>query len=517
MKSKFCKKRFAIRLRILMAVSFLICMNGYAQNNAIGIFDGQTDIGSPARTGNAAYDEKSQHYIIEGSGVNMWFNHDQFHFVWKKMKGDFILRTNASFIGKGVEAHRKFGWMVRSSLDSSSAHVNVVVHGDGLTSLQFRKQAGATTEEIKSVLTAADVVQLERRGNIYIMSVARNGELFVTQQLADIDLGDEVYVGLFVCSHNPAVSEKAIFSNVRIVVPAKTDFVPYKDYIGSSIEILDIENNNSSIIYQSHRSLQAPNWMKDGGSLLYNSEGLLYKFNLATAQPSLLNTGSAKNNNNDHVISFDGKMLAISNHSAEFKDGSMGYVLPITGGEPKRITETAPSYMHGWSPDGKDIAYTAERKNEFDIYKINSSGGKEIRLTTAPGLDDGPEYSPDGKYIYFNSVRSGMMQIWRMKPDGSNQEQMTNDSLNNWFPHISPDGKWIVFISFNKDVKPDDHPFYKQVYLRLMPASGGTSRVIAYVYGGQGTINTPSWSPDGKQIAFVSNSQLLYSIFPIAN
>jgi Tol biopolymer transport system component len=214
------------------------------------------------------------------------------------------------------------------------------------------------------------------------------------------------------------------------------------------------------------------------------------------------------------VLSFDGKWLAVSNGE---KYGSIGYVVPVDGGEARKITPTGPSYMHGWSPDGKDIVFCGDRNGEFDVYKIPSAGGKEVRLTTAPGLDDGPEYTPDGKYIYFCSVRTGLMQVWRMKPDGSEQTQITNDDYDNWFPHVSPDGKWIVFITFNKDeVAPGDHPFYKHVYLRVMPVGGGPIKVVAYLYGGQGTINTPSWSPDSKHIAFVSNTKLLFPVFPIA-
>jgi Tol biopolymer transport system component len=188
------------------------------------------------------------------------------------------------------------------------------------------------------------------------------------------------------------------------------------------------------------------------------------------------------------------------------------YTVPVGGGTPRRITTRGPSYLHGWSPDGRFLVYTAERGGDFDVYRISAEGGDETRLTSAPGLDDGPEYSPDGKYIYFNSARSGTMQIWRMRADGSAQEQLTSDQYNNWFPHVSPDGQWIVFLSFMKDVAPSDHPFYKQVYLRLMPAGrderGATARVVGYVYGGQGTINVPSWAPDSRRVAFVSNSDV---------
>ncbi|MDB5007137.1 MAG: translocation protein TolB [Mucilaginibacter sp.] len=502
-------------LFFLLCVAFLFNQKLFAQTGAIGLFDDQQDIGKVKHTGSGTYDAKLQEYNLIGSGTNVWATHDEFHFMWKRMKGDFILRTNIAFIGKGVEEHRKVGWMIRSSLDTNAKHISAVVHGAGLTSLQYRKTTGGVTEEKKFELTSADVIQLERKGNTYTMSVARKGDMFVSQEVSDIDLGDDVYVGIFICAHNPDVVEKAVFNNVRIVVPAPASLVPYRQYLGSSIEILDLATQNSRIIYQSPKSLQAPNWMKDGKRLLYNSDGLLYTFDLKSNTPTVLNTGSAIHNNNDHVMSFDGKLLAIS--SSDKTGSSIGWVLPVTGGEPRRLTPIGPSYMHGFSPDGKYIVFCGSRNNEYDVYRIPATGGPEVRLTTAPGLDDGPEYSPDGKYIYFNSVRSGLMQVWRMKADGSEQTQLTSDDYDNWFPHISPDGKWIEFITFLKnEVSPGDHPFYKHVYLRVMPVGGGPAKVIAYLYGGQGTINTPSWAPDSKHLAFVSNSSLLFPLFPIA-
>jgi TolB protein len=277
-------------------------------------------------------------------------------------------------------------------------------------------------------------------------------------------------------------------------------------FLGSNIETMEVMNGNRLIIYTDTGSLQAPNWTPDNKALIYNTnKGLMYRFDFNTKTPAVINTGTVKNNNNDHVLSFDGKMLGLSSSVQEL-GGSIIYTVPVTGGTPKQITPKGPSYLHGWSPDGKFLVFTGQRNNEFDIYKLPANGGPEVRLTTAAGLDDGPEYSPDGNYVYFNSVRSGLMQLWRMKPDGSNQEQLTFDEYNNWFPHISPDGKWIAFVTFMKDIDPNDHPFYKQVYLRLMPANGGKPKVIGYLYGGQGSMNTPSWSPDSKKIAFISNS-----------
>ncbi len=241
------------------------------------------------------------------------------------------------------------------------------------------------------------------------------------------------------------------------------------------------------------------------GAFIFNQDGRILRLPVTGGKPTTVDTGFAVRCNNDHGISPDGKLLAISDQSQGDHQSTI-YILPLSGGTPRRVTQKSPSYWHGWSPDGKTVAYPGQRNGEFDIYTISTEGGEETQLTTAKGLDDGPEYSPDGKYIYFNSVRTGRMQIWRMHPDGSAQEQVTSDDLNNWFPHISPDGKWLVFLSYGKEV--EGHPENKDVTLRIMPLDGdkigGKIEILAKLFGGQGTINVPSWSPDSKQLAFVS-------------
>jgi TolB protein len=499
------------RILTFIALLSLFTITLYAQQGQLGLFDSQADIGEHTKPGSGVYISQNDQYVISGAGYNVWFDHDEFHYVYKRIKGDFILYTRAEFVGwNGVEDHRKLGWMVRKSLDGNSAQVNAVEHGDGLTSLQYRRTAGAATEEVRSKINHANIIQLERKGNTYTMRAAKYGESFVTEEVTNLDLGDEVYIGLFVGSHNPDVTETGVFKDVRITVP----FAGVADQrtqmtLGSNLEIMEVATGNREIIYKVPYSIQAPNWAPDNKSLIFNdSKGLMYTFDLKNRKTTPLNTGDIKNNNNDHVLSFDGKMLGLSSTVKEL-GGSIIYTLPVTGGKPKQITPKGPSYLHGWSPDGKSLVFCGERDGEFDVYRVSVNGGPETRLTTSKGLDDGPEYTPDGKFIYFNSVRSGLMQIWRMNPDGSNQTQVTNDDYNNWFAHISPDGKWMVFLSFLKDeVEPGIHPPYKHVYIRLLPVAGGKPKVLAYLYGGQGSINTPSWSPDGKHIAFISNSNM---------
>jgi Tol biopolymer transport system component len=289
----------------------------------------------------------------------------------------------------------------------------------------------------------------------------------------------------------------------------------------STLEVyLDTGNRDRRVVltetHPNGQRLEAPNWLPDGKTLMYNFGGRLYKVPAVLPSPEPMNVkvvpeavdiGSLRSLNNDHVLSFDGKTLGVSGGGG----GSSIYTLPMnaTNPTPTRVTTNTPSYLHGWSPDGKTLVYAATRTanantGNWDIYAIPSTGGEEKRLTTDPAREDGPEYSPDGQYIYFNSSRTGHMQIWRMRPDGSEQEQITKDEQNDWFPHLSPNGQKMVFISYGKSVKADDHDSITDVQLRLMNLSTGQITTIAKVFGGQGTINVPSWSPDGRYFAFVS-------------
>ena len=277
--------------------------------------------------------------------------------------------------------------------------------------------------------------------------------------------------------------------------------------VTSILEIMDTRTGERSVVREFPFLIEAPNWTRDGKWLIYNHNGQIYRIRAkGKGEPSTIDTGCAQECNNDHVLSADGKGLAISSGYPGM-GGSYLFVLPLRGGQPRLVSPLSPSYLHGWSPDGKMLAYCAFRdKEEGDIYTIATEGGKERRLTDAPGLDDGPEYAPDGQHIWFNSVRTGLMQVWRMKTDGSEQTQMTFDTQRNaWFPHVSPDGKWVVYLTYHKgDLEPNQHLANKNVELWLMPSEGGEPKRIAEIFGGQGTINTNSWAPDSHRIAFVS-------------
>jgi len=502
---------------LLVLICCFIISNVKAQDPSTGIFGSSADIGNPKNRGSSVYNKTDQSYTLKGSGYNIWFTRDELHYLYNKIKGDFILTANFSFVGKGVEPHRKTGWMLRATEDDDSPHISAVVHGDGLTLMQWRDFKGDSMKDPEDQIFAKgssyEVIQIERAGKIIIMRAAHPGKpLEEIGSYEMTNLPDEIMAGLFVCSHNPDVTEEAKIWNVRIDKPVSDDYNPGKEgYLGCRLETMNVFDGMRKVIYEKSDRFEAPNWMPDGKQLLFNMDGLLYKIPVEGGPLVQLNTGFANRNNNDHGISFNGKLLAISHHREGLPGGgSTVYVLPLKGGKPRMVTEHTPSYWHGWAPNNKEIIYVGQRdgKNIYNIYRNSIKGGKETALTDIqPGEHvDGCEYSPDGNWIYYNGSHTGTMQIWRMKPDGTGREQITFDENNNWFPHISPDGKWIAYISFPPDIEKNSHPSYKRVTLRLIPFSGGEPKVIAYLYGGQGTINVPSWSPDSQQIAFVSNS-----------
>jgi TolB protein len=493
--------------------------NLWASAAPTGLFESHADVGSVLHPGTLEYDPAQGTYTVGGSGENMWSTADAFHFVWKKVTGDASLAANISFLGKGGNEHRKAVLMVRQSLEADSAYADVALHGNGLTALQYRDEKGAATheiqthgiqtQEIRANIAGPKRLRIEKRGNfVYLFRGDGGKELHYAGASIPVALQGTYYVGIGVCSHDKDVVEKAMFANVDL----EADLAPVaKTTLYSTLERVTIASTVRHVVYVAPERFEAPNWTHDGTSFLFNRNGSIYRLPVSGGEPVLIDTGFANRCNNDHGISPDQTSLAISDQS-QGDNRSIVYIVPIAGGVPRRITQKSPSYWHGWSPDGKTLAFVGQRNDEFDIYTIPVTGGEETRLTTAKGLDDGPEYSPDGKYIYFNSERTGHMQIWRMRADGSKQEQVTIDDWNNWFPHISPDGAWMVFLSYQPDVK--GHPENKDVMLRIMSLSDGEMSdgkvsdqkisVLARLFGGQGTINVPSWSPDSKDVSFVS-------------
>ena len=495
-----------IWFKFIIAFLAILCFNiianqdgAWCQTESIGMFDAQGDVGTVMHAGSVQYDSAKGEYAISGSGANMWFNEDDFHFVWKKVSGDFSLQADIRWQGEGGEAHRKACLVIRQGLESDAMYIDAALHGDGLTSLQYRDTAGGNTSEIQANVSAPKTLRITRQGDVFFMSIAREGEAIQSAGGSyKMHFTDPVYVGLGVCAHNADNVETAVFSHVTYTPLPSTP--TGKPVLESTLEIVPIGSKDRRVIYHAYEHFEAPNWSPDGNTILFNQGGRLYTIPASGGSPVQIDTGFATRCNNDHGYSPDGKTLVISDQSQT--KTSLIYTLPIEGGTPRQITMKGPSYWHGWSPDSKQLTYCAERDGNYDIYTIAAEGGEEKRLTTAEGLDDGPDYSPDGQFIYFNSERTGTMQIWRMKVDGSGEEQVTSDEYNNWFPHPSPDGRWIVFLSYEKEV--EGHPENQDVKLRMMPAGGGKIQGLAKLFGGQGTINVPSWSPDSQRVAFVS-------------
>lgn len=479
----------------------------------LGLFANHQDIGTTPKAGTAEYDSATKEYRVTGGGANIWGKVDAFQFVYTKLSGDVTLTADVRFIGEGVEHHRKAALMIRQSLDPDAPYADVALHGDGLTSLQYREAPGDVTKEIRSDLKAPVRIRIERHGNQFTIAAGSPAEELKQSGPVTVNLQDPVYVGLAVGSHNADVLETAVFSNVTLQQGAEPKPAPIKQ---SHVSVYDLRSKSVKVLFSADQMIEAPTYSPDGKYLLVNSKGDLWKLPVDSGTPALqkIDLGSISRCNNDKGISPDGTLIAFS--SSATGHGSQVYTVSSAGGTSNMVVSETPSYFHAFSPDGHWLAIVAQRNNNFDLFRLPVGGGDQQRLTSNAGYDDGPDYSPDGKWIYFNSDRSGKWEIWRMPADGAgpddkDAQQVTgNPDEEDWFPHCSPNGKWIVFIAFPKGTA--GHNAHLNVKLQMIPMPGDQissqpARTLAEFFGGQGTINVNSWSPDSTKIGFVSYEQ----------
>ncbi len=512
-------RKSVLALPTLPLFAIALCLqprNSCAQPPAgsLGAFDGQSDVGSVTPPGTLAFDPASNMYTITAAGANIWLTEDAFHFVWKKVSGDFSLTADITFPDSSgnPNPHRKAVLMFRQTLDANSAYADAALHGSGLTSLQYRQTVGATTQEIQSNIDSPQRLRLEKRGDVITMFLSTDSEP-LHQVGASIKLHFEgpFYAGIGVCSHNAGVVEKATFSNVELKALTSSAVPSQKAHYSTLQTIGTQEDSRDARVLTTLRGhMEAPIWTRDGKALIFNRDGRMYTIPAEGGASTLIDTGAATNCGGSHGLSPDGKWLAIS-CSMPDRPETRVYIVPSGGGTPRLVTENPASYFHSWSPDGKIIAFTRPSHGSGNIYSISVDGGAETALTTGNAMSDDPDYSADGKYIYFNSDRAGgTMQIWRMHADGSQPEQVTHDDFNNWTPHPSPDGKSILILSYDKGIT--GHPANNDIALRILDASSGKIWVLVNLIGGSGTDNVPCWAPDSAHVAFVS-----YQMLPVVD
>ncbi len=462
------------------------------------------DIGVVEMSGRASYSDGT--FTVQGT-LDIWGNKDGFHYVYQPFTGDGQIIARVTQV-ENTNNHAKAGVMIRETLDADAKHATMVVTAtDGVQFLR-RLAAGDITYPNNPRINKGLMpywVKLVRRGDQFTGYESTDGTNWVFTGSDAVSMTKDVFVGLVVSSHQGKVLNTSKLDQVRIRPNS-----PEPPQLHSHVTIMSADGKFKQVIFSAAGRFEAPNWSPDGKYLLVNSAGKAWRIPINGGQPGLIPLGSLGAINNDHGISPDGKLLAVS------VNGAPVFVLPVSGGEARRVTQDSPSYFHGWSPDGKTLAYVAKKYESFDIFSASLDGGEPKRLTTHPAHEDGPDFSPDGKWIYYNSDRAGGGDIWRIPADGggggdSKAERVTSDDYVDWFPHPSPNGKWLLFLSYRKGTQ--GHPANQNVLLRIMPLPGDKiegERIVELekLFGGQGTINVASWSPDSQRFAFVSYSFL---------
>jgi TolB protein len=483
-----------------------------AQRDLVGIFQGQSDVGSVSPSGTAAYDPRIDAYALTSAGANTWYHVDGFHYLWKKVSGDWTLTADVAFPPRAYahepNPHRKGILMFRQTLDAGAAYAALSVHGSGMPALQYRRERGANTEDIELNISLPKTIRIEKRGDIFTVFLSAGGEpLHQIGASIRLHLKSPFYVGLGALSHDVDTTDQVQFSRVTLQRPSAGKNA--RPVLYSTLQTIQIEDQyrRATVIRSVPKAMQSVNWVPGGKSLYVQEDGHLERIDYldppAGAPPQPIAVGKLVDCSGNHGISPDGRWLAVSCAETP-RGGHQVYVLPAGGGDAVRqLTHGAlSSFFHAWSPDSRIVAFTRGSASKADIFTIPASGGEESRLTRDT-LNDGPDFSPDGQFIYFDSSRSGSTQIWRMRPDGSQPEQITDDHGRNSSPHISPDGKNLAFLSQpgNANSRVGD------AALKIMAFSDGLIRTLADFQGDRGSFAMYSWG-DVDHLAFISYQML---------
>ena len=478
-------------------------------SKSLGIFENHSDVGSVTPPGTATFDAATGVYTIHSAGGDLWANVDEFHFVWKKVSGDVSLTANVKVADGSASSHphRKALLMFRQTFDSDALTAVAAIHGSAETALQYRRAKGEMMQTILFNIGSPERMRLEKRGDTITLFLSMHGEpLHQVGASAKVHFNGTFYAGLGMCARKQGTAEVATFAHVELQ-PLNAAAAPAAMELYSTLHTMSVDPNVPlDIVIQTGKGhMEAPNWSRDGKSLIFNRAGKLWSVPAAEGEGKFgemrqIDIGNASDCTGSHGLSADGKWLAMTCSTPD-QPGRRIYMVPATGGAPRMVTANPDSYFHSWSPDGKTLLFTRPSHGALNIYAFAADGGAETALTSGTGVSDDPDYSSDGKWIYFNSDRAGGMQIWRMRPDGSVPEQVTFDERRNWTPHPSPDGKSILILSYDKAVA--GHDANKDVTLRILDTSGKIRDLVQMV-GGAGSDNVPNWAPDGSRVAYVS-------------
>ena len=489
-------ERIAWAALLCLPAHFTVAQGG---GDKIGIFDGRADIGETVIPGVARFDAAAKAYTVTAAGENMWTNRDAFYLLWKKVSGDVQLTADIAFPRERGRAHRKAVLIVKQDLEADGVYADVAIHGSGLSALQYRRAMGVNTQDIELNIDFPKTARIVKRGDVISMFLSMHGEpLHQSGASIKLHFDGPFYVGIGLCSHDKDMTETAVFSRVELKKPAPAAGA---SEVFSSVQTIQTEDKfrRAMMVRTVRGRIGSVNWSADGQTLYFNQDGRIQKMPVLGGRPENVAIAPRLWCDDNHGLSPDNSQLAVSCASAAGRPSSL-FAVPLAGAAARQLTHGGAAEFHGWSPDGATIVFTGVRNGRTDVYVVPAQGGEEKRLTSA-GSNDGPEFGPDGR-IYFTSDRSGTVQVWRMNANGAQAGQLTSDTGSDRFPHVAPNGKQMVYLNSAGREKLGD------TTLRVMDLDDGQTRVLVDVYGGDGTLNAPSWSPDNHHFAFTAYDRL---------